>query len=183
MSELLKCALCGFECKGLTLHLKYKHGMTPIEYKIIYPGAEIFSASVKDKMKASANTGPRGTLEERFGVDAANKIKEKIGKNSGASRLGKKRPQQGETLKLVWVKNHEKWSNSIKKAANNPETKEKHRRNMKAQIERDGYHLARGRETSLELFVRTVLENAGYDVVKQKGTKRETLGTIRFFDI
>jgi len=51
MSTYLTCQHCGFECKGLTLHLKYKHGQTPTQYKEQFPNSEIFSSSVKQQMK------------------------------------------------------------------------------------------------------------------------------------
>ncbi|WP_407305564.1 hypothetical protein [Acinetobacter sp.] len=89
MTDFLKCNHCGFECKGLTLHLKYKHSQTPKEYREQFPDAEIFSKSVRKQMSASNPLkGTTCTFEERYG-DRADEIKAKIGKSQG--RLEKER--------------------------------------------------------------------------------------------
>jgi very-short-patch-repair endonuclease len=180
---LLKCLHCGFECKGLTLHLKYKHKQTPTEYREQFPGAEIFSKSVRARMSDSNHLkGKTYSFDDKFG-DKSNEIKQKIGKNSGAARKGKRRPGQADSLKLAWAKNKETWSSAIAAVARLPENREKKRKQAKDRIEKNGYHLSRGRETTLEKFVRETLQQNGYEVVTQKGTKKETLGVVRFFDI
>ena len=184
MIILLKCMHCGFECKGLTLHLKYKHSQTPAEYRTQFPGAEIFSSSVRKQMSQNSYIARiPASFEERYGKERADQIKAEIGKNSGRARLGKKRPQQGESLKLAWEKNKESWSDGIRKQAQTPEAREKQRVLMRKRIEKDGYHLSRGRETKLEKFAREAFEVSGYEVIKQKGTKKTTLGVVRFFDL
>ncbi len=184
MAVLLSCLHCGFNCKGLTLHLKYKHSQTPAEYRMQFPGAEIFSSSVRKQMSQNNHLIKTSmSFNERFGQEEADRIKKKIGKESGASRKGKKRPQQGETIKATWEKKRESWSLSIRTHAQTELSREKHRVAMKKRIAENGYHLARGKETKLEKFVRETLETSGLYVVKQKGTLKATLGTTRFFDL
>lgn len=115
---MIKCQICGKFFKLLGRHLKCKHGISVSAYQETYPGAEVISIETKNTMRASnVLTGKKvGSLVDRYGEDAAIKIKQKIGKNSGAARIGKKRPQQGETLRKVWDTRRSEWSKSIKDA-------------------------------------------------------------------
>lgn len=168
----------------MTLHLKYRHNQTPKEYKLQFPNAEIFSADVKRQMRQSNKlTGTTYTLEEKYGAQKANEIKAKIGIKSGASRVGKKRPQQSESIKRTWGERKDEWVAGITKAARTEQRRAAARTAAKARILKNGYHLTRGKETKLELKIRLAVEAAGYETIKQKGTKLETLGTIRFFDL
>lgn len=125
MSILIKCKHCGFECKGLTLHLKYKHEQTPAEYRLLFPQAEIFSKSVRKQMSDNNFTAKNPqTLENKFGKEKADIIKSKIGINSGNSRIGKKRPNQAETIKKTWGIKKAEWSAGIKAGVTN-ETRQK----------------------------------------------------------
>lgn len=183
MSSTIKCLICGFECKGLTLHLKYRHNKTPDQYRSDFPNAEIFSKSVRKQMSMNNFTAKNPkSLEEKFGKEKSDLIKSKIGQKSGASRKGLKRPNQGESIKITWDKKRDEWVAGIR-AGKTDEVREKNRIAAKAYIEKYGYHLARGRETKLEKFVRHTLEKNNFKVIMQKGTKKSTLGTIRFFDI
>ena len=182
MSSTITCAICGFICKGLTLHLIHRHDMKPAEYREKYPNAEIFSKAVKQQMSENSHMKNNNqTFEERFG-DRADEIKKKVGETSGAARLGKKRPKQAETIKITWEEKRDEWSKAIADSFT-PERRQACSRATKKRIEENGYHLARGRETKLEKLIREILQTAGYEVIKQRGTKKGTLSTIRFYDL
>lgn len=52
MTEKIECMICHKSFKMLSTHLK-GHGITPTDYKEMYPDAEMVSASVRSKMSAS----------------------------------------------------------------------------------------------------------------------------------
>jgi very-short-patch-repair endonuclease len=186
MSITIFCLHCRFECKGLTLHLKHKHGQTPAQYREQFPGAEIFSKGVRQQMSDSSYVAKFAgkPLEARLGVERSEAAITKMRESAGKHLLGTKRTDEyKEKMRHKWVEKRDEWSKAIRKSAARPEVKAKMSASMKKHIAENGYHLAKNRESSLEAFVRTVLENKGFQVVKQKGTKKATLGTVRFFDL
>lgn len=186
MTQLLSCKICGFECKGLTLHLKFKHSITPKEYRVQFPDAEIFSTSVRKQM-SNSNTlknNPHTSYEERFGKQRADEIKAKISAKTSARLKGTKRTEDyKQKMRETWQKNRDEWTKSIQVTAQKPENRQKQREQMKERIAKNGYHLAWGKETKLEKGIRGILESLNYTVVKQYKTDYQVNGAIRFFDL
>lgn len=184
-SNAVQCAICQEFHRALNLHLRFKHSISPEQYLLNFPDAKLYSEHIKNKMKQNSfmkkMTGV--TLEQRLGKKKADKIKSKISLN----KMGKKGPPRSEKgkqkMRDTWEKNRKSWSSAIKFYANLPERRELASQIQKNRIKRDGYHLARGKETALEKFVRVTIEELGYEVVRQKGTANRVLGAIRFFDI
>jgi len=181
---LIKCKHCNFECKGLALHLKYKHNQTPADYRKQFPGAEIFSSSVRKQMsKNSAMAGSSQSFDEKFGIEKSAEIKKKIGIASGNTRTGLKKSERSkQKMRDTWNLKREEWANAIKINNQKPEYREKQRVVMKKRIAENGYHLARGRENKFEKFIRESIQALGYEVHKQKGFKSPS-GSTRFFDL
>lgn len=179
---MIKCQICGFEGTMLGRHIRAKHNITPEEYFQQFPGAVLTDKSLREKMSNSnPNKGKTvGSLETRFGKEEADRIKNEIGSKSGASRLGKKRPQQGITVSKTWEARREEWSASIR-AAITEELRQKRSDNQKAIIAERGYHLAYGKETALEAFVRMYFEQAGYS--PQTQFRAEMVESTRFYDL
>lgn len=185
-TNAVECLICGQYHRALNLHLKFKHDLKPADYLDKFPGAKLYAESIKTKMKEKSfmKTQIGKSFEERLGKDKSDLAKSKIGLKATARQTGTIRTEEyKQKMRDTWENNRETWSLSIKTMAQSPEMRKKYSNAQKSRIERDGYHLARGKETSLERFVRETLEQHGFDVIKQKGTKKETLGTVRFFDI
>lgn len=183
---MLKCLHCGFSCKGLTLHLKYKHSQTPAEYRVLFPGSEIFCKSTKIQMSKNSHVAKfiDCTLEERLGTEAAAKARINMSAAAGQHLIGKKRTEEYKNkMREVWNEKRESWTASIRKSAARPEIKKKQSESMKARIASNGYHLAKGKESKFEASIRNILESNGYTVILQKATKKASLGVTRFFDI
>lgn len=180
----INCKICGKQLKGLTLHLLYKHNLKPEEYQVQFPGAPIFSSSVKAQMKENSawakNAGKSHV--EIYGAELAASISQKIS-HARSSNTGWKQPEKmKEKMKETWDKKRDEWCKSIRESAQTPERRETMRKATKKRIAEQGYHLARGRKTKLEKFVEKTIENMNLEFIYQKGTKKQTLGTVRFFD-
>ncbi len=185
-TNAVQCRVCNEFHRVLNLHIKYKHNMSTTDYLKLYHNAELYSQSIKDKMKENAfMKNMKGvSLEERLGEDIANKIKSSLSEKAKVRQLGSKRSEgYKEKMRQTWDIKRDEWSASIKKHAGTEERRKKMSKIMKEKMLRDGFHLARGKETSLEKHIRELLTELGFSVIKQKGTKKETLSTIRFFDI
>ena len=182
----ITCLICGSRHKALNLHITKMHNIKPAEYLQQFPSAQLYSQHVKDKMseKSYMKKQKGKSLEERLGTENAALIKSKIGEKASIRQLGTKRSDEYKNkMKETWNERREEWSTAIKTSANRPEVRDNISKSQKLRIERDGYHLARGKESYLEKGIRQILENNGYTVIKQKGTKKKTLGTVRFFDM
>lgn len=178
-----KCLLCGEFHKGLTLHLKYKHSTTPKLYREMFPDAEIFSKSVKKQMSENSYvakcTGM--SFDERLGEEKSAQIRKKISDSKKEHTGWTHKEESKQKMKDTWDKNRDEWSQSIRDAWTD-ERRLIASKKQSQKITKNGYHLSRGRETSLEKKIRIALTQLGYEVITQKGTKRITLGTTRFFD-
>ena len=184
-TNAVECMICGQFHKALNLHLKYRHQIIPKDYLLQFPNAKLYAESIKNKMKEnSAMKGTNKTFEEKFGKEKSDEMKKTLSENAIKNQTGKKRTEEyRQKMRTTWEDKREEWTKSIQISAKRDSVKEKLSIAQKKRIERDGYHLARGRETKLELFIRTIIESAGFEVTKQKGTKKKILGTIRFFDM
>lgn len=180
---MIICQVCGFEGTMLGRHIKAQHQLTKDDYQRLYPGFELTDKSLREKMSNSNQLKGKvvGSLEDRFGADKANEIKEKIGSRSGAARVGKARPQQGETLKATWEAKRDEWSKSIKQSFT-PERRQKASDAAKRLIaERGSHHLQWGQLTAFESLVASYFELIDLTTTKQYHANIN--GTNRFFDL
>jgi hypothetical protein len=125
----------------------------------------------------------KGKSFEQIHGDKANEVKQKIA-NAASQRTGW--THSSETIlkmQQTWQNDYENRCNIIRQVNARPEVKEKQRQAQRKRIEENGNHLARGKESKLEKFVRETIEKMHYTVIRQKGTKKHTLGVIRYFDI
>lgn len=176
---MLSCEICGKKCRVINfLHLR-THNETVESYKEKFPHAILYDEETKSKMKNSAN---EWHLTNKRKPRTIEQNKAHALKMTG-KKFGNRSEETKARMREAWENNRQSWSESIKKSANTPEMKEKFSQAQKKRIERDGYHLARGKETSLEKFVRECIEDLGYTAVLQKGTLKNTLGIVRFFDV
>lgn len=182
--DKITCELCGFECKGLTLHLKYKHQITPQIYKEQFPTAQIFAKSVKNQMKQnSAWAKNKGKTFDEIHGEKSLAVKAKISKARTECTRWKHTPETIDKMKKSWQNDRANRCEIIREVNNRPEVKRKQSDAQKKRIAENGYHLARGKETKLELFVKHTLQKLGYTVQLQKRSNVKLLGTFRFFDI
>lgn len=183
-SNGVKCEICGQFHKALNLHLHYKHKITPEEYLLLYPHAKLYSQETKQKMKDNSfMLTQRGiTFEQKMGTERAAQQKAILSASATLRQTGTKRTEEyKQKMRDVWSEKHEEWSKSIREGANTPETKLKRSLTQKKRIERDGYHLAWGKQTSIEKFVRETFEELGFTVLIQVPTT--STETRRFFDV
>lgn len=183
-SNSVKCLICGQFHKGLTLHLKYKHSLSPVQYKSQFPNAEIFSKTVKTQMSDnSAQSKLKGiSFDDRYGKDRADRLKDQLKNNAIKNQTGKPRSEAfKQNIKNTWSKKRTEWTESIKRSANTPERKAKQSAIQIERINKNGYHLAWGKETKLEKAVKEALHLLGYETVKQKGLVKD--GKTRFYDL
>lgn len=177
---MLECKLCNRCFKVLGKHLRSSHKTTISEYQKIFPDAEVTSKETREKMRNSNKlTGKTiGTLEQRFGESKARDIKTKIGKNSGASRLGKSRQNQGVTLSKVWDRKREEWSQSIRLAYTTSRKQKlaETMRNIVSNKNRDNF-----KPSGFEDAVRTWLANNDFEFITQYRIFDVNFGTA-FFD-
>lgn len=174
------CGKTGFKMLGK--HITVTHRMTISEYKLKFPNSDVITNETKSQMRNSNRlTGLKiGTLETRFGDEVAAEIKSKIGKNSGAARVGKTRPKQAETLKQVWNERREEWSARIQ-AHRTPEINARISSSMKRIIaERGGIHLQRGVRSKFEKAVAKLLTEHSIEFVEQ--FKISNSENTRFYD-
>jgi very-short-patch-repair endonuclease len=173
---MITCGICGNTYKGLLVHLARTHKMQFTEYLDKYPEQEKDVLELIQKLKTTAST----TFKNR---EFSQVHRDKISAARKAHIGWKHKPETLEKMSKAWDSNREQRSMDIKIRMNTPEAKLKCSEIQKERIARDGYHLARGKETGIEKFIRERLENKNHKVIKQKGTKRGTLKTIRFFDM
>lgn len=179
---MITCRICGFEGTMLGRHIRSKHNITPEQYLEQFPGAILTDKSLREKMSNSnALKGKTaGSLEDRFGVEKAQEIKRKIGERSGASRKGKARPQQAETIRKTWETKREEWSQAIKDSYT-PERRQRASDVAKALIAERGVHLPWGKSNMLESFVDHYFTELGFQTQLQYLAKCPTAN--RYFDI
>lgn len=183
----IKCLICGLEFKGLTLHLKYKHNLSPKQYKEIFPNAEIFSSSVKEKMSKNnyLKNLPEDmrSLDVRYGDEISKSIKEKISINTTKCLSGVARSEDyKQKMKEKWEENYESWCLAIKNSSNTPERKEKSKIIMQNRIESEGYNLNSRKTNKLEKILEDVLIENNYVYKKQVKSSEKILGVFRYFD-
>jgi very-short-patch-repair endonuclease len=173
----MKCEICNKDFKAITgLHLK-THNLTSTDYFIMYPNSKLYPDEVRQKIalkhigKVIVRTKP---------------MSEQGRKNISEARKGKKYAPSTEEKKAKqranWAENYEARCLSIKNSYT-AERKQRASETQKRIIAERGYHLARGKETKLEILVRLFYEDRGYSVQKQKQTSIKICGSKRYFDV
>jgi very-short-patch-repair endonuclease len=157
------------------LHLR-THGYTNERYLAEFPGAQLFDAETKNKMKESSRKWHNENVKI-LSEETKNKI-------SNAHRGKKKGPRTEEfkqKMRECWAEHKDQWSEAIKNAYT-PERREKLRETQRQKLLERVNPLLNWKENRLEKDVRQQFETLNLTVIRNKRSDTKILGAYRFFD-
>jgi len=100
---MIICRLCGKSFKDLKPHLRHKHGKTPNDYREMFPGERLMCVDRTGSNNSMYGKIPKSkgkTMEEFYGEEVANRLKENLRiKNTGKRASEETRQKMRETRK------------------------------------------------------------------------------------
>lgn len=176
---MIECMICNRKMKGLTLHLIKVHSIKPVDYLAKFPDGKIFS----DDVLAMSNFGGKSVKGKRVKPFTA----EHKAKLSAARKLVKGYSHSDETkqkMSAAWHRpNRAERIAAISARSGAPENRLKLSIWMKAKIERDGFHLKRGKVTALEAIIHAALNAAMLEYSTERRSHVKIDGSFRYYDI
>lgn len=179
---MIACKLCGREMKGLTLHLIKLHKLTPTLYLQQFPGSKLFS----DEVLSGANFGGRamkGRTRENKPMSDETKKKISIARSNytGWTHSAETIEKMRATSQKSNVKNARRDA-IIKRYQDDPSLRKNLSDKVKARIATSGFHLKRGKSTSLEKAISELLKTNNIQFKREHRSANVILNTYRFFD-
>jgi len=176
---MIACQICFKEMKGLTLHLHYKHNITPIEYCILYPGAKMFDDTcLKTKKRQAAFDRMKDVPKDESHCKALSIARLKWQEENDG---WKHKPETREKIKATWVENHDEWVQGIKDAWT-PERREEAAKRQSEVIAKNGYHLGHS-TNSLEQHIEDIIISFGFTISRQVKSLQKIQNKYRYFDL
>lgn len=146
------------------------------EYKRLFPGAVLFDAETKQKMKDSSAAWHAANVK---------KLSEETKKKISASHTGKIKAPRDESFKTKmrekWKEKKDEWSKSIKESYT-VERRERLRTIQRNKLEERANPLLNWRENKLEHSVRREFQDLGFTVMRNKASSSKIEGSVRYFD-
>jgi very-short-patch-repair endonuclease len=178
----ITCKICNRQMKGLNLHLRYKHDMTPADYVKLFPGSPLYSKATRAVMQSKAGSFSRGkTFDELYGKEKSEFLRKQIAENTKRNNTGVPRTDEyKQKMRDVWNEKREEWQEALRDAWTDERRKAASDKQTLALSKRANPFR---RKSKFELMAENILKGANIPFETQFRSRDRILSQYRFFDI